>query len=180
VISTVRRAPSAVPAARALVLALGLPLAAAALAACTSGGGAPDVAVPTPEGEAARACRALSQALPDRLLEQRRGELDQDTPYAAVWGEPAIVLRCGVPRPEVLTPGSDAYRPTGTNSFEMDGVSWLLEEEPDGVRSTTTGRTVFVEITMPDDYETSGNPLVDLAPAVDEHIPLDPLYEPPD
>ncbi|MGP3968544.1 DUF3515 domain-containing protein [Streptomyces sp. 6N223] len=170
-ISTVRRALP-VP-----VVTLALTLA---LVSCTSGGDSPDVDVPAPEGEAARACRELARDLPDRVAGQERGTLDQDTPYAAAWGDPAIVLRCGVPRPEVITPGSETYDPYGTDSFEMDGVSWLLEEEPDGVRATTTGRRVFVEVTMPDDYETVGNPLVDLVNAVDEHIPLDPLYEEPE
>jgi hypothetical protein len=171
VISTVRRPlPASV-----VTLALAL-----ALASCTVGGDAPEVNVPAPDDEAARACRELARDLPRRVAGQERGTLDQDTPYAAVWGDPAIVLRCGVPRPEILTPGSDTYDPTDTDSFEVNGVSWLLEEESDGVRSTTTGRTVFVEVTMPDDYETVGNPLIDLAPPVDEHIPVDPLYEEPE
>jgi hypothetical protein len=152
---------------------------ALALASCTSGGDSPDVDVPAPDGEAARACRELARDLPDRVAGQERGTLDQDTPYAAVWGDPAIVMRCGVPQPAIITPGSDTYQATGTDSFEMNGVSWLLEEEPGEVRSTTTGREVFVEVTMPDDYETVGNPLIDLAAAVDRHIPLDPLYLPP-
>lgn len=145
------------------------------LAACTSGGGTPDIAVPEPRGEAAGACRALSRALPDRLTEEERGELDEETPYAAVWGDPAIVLRCGVARPALLTPGNAEYNPMA-DAVEVNGVSWLIEEEPDDVRFTTTERTVFVEVTVPGDYAPEVNPLTGLARPVADHIPLDPLY----
>jgi uncharacterized protein DUF3515 len=174
VISTVRRAlppGTRAPSLAPVVLAL-------ALAACTSGGGSPEVAVPSPDGDAARACRSLSEALPRRVDEQEREALDQDTPYAAVWGDPAIVLRCGVRRPVLLTPGSDSYDPTA-DAVDVNGVPWLMEEETDGIRFTTTERTMFVEVTVPDDYAPEVNPLADLAGAVDEHIPLDPLYAQP-
>ncbi|MEO3749803.1 DUF3515 domain-containing protein [Streptomyces sp. B6B3] len=158
------------PTARRAPLALSLALA---LAACAGGG--PDVEVPTPKGEAAQACRELAPELPRQAGEQERRTLDQDTPYAAVWGDPAIVLRCGVGRPEVITPGSDAYV-LSPDSIEVNGVSWLIEEEADGLRCTTTGREVFVEVTVPDDYETTANPLVEISGPVDRHIPLDALW----
>jgi hypothetical protein len=173
VISTVRRALPPRTSASALA-----PVVALVLAACTSGGGSPEVAVPSPDGEAARACRSLAEALPRRVGEQEREALDQDTPYAAVWGDPAIVLRCGVRSPAMLTPGSDTYDPTA-DAVDVNGVAWLLEEESDGVRFTTTERTMFVEVTVPDDYAPEVNPLTDLAAAVDEHIPADPLYADP-
>ncbi|RKN06631.1 DUF3515 domain-containing protein [Streptomyces radicis] len=161
---TVRRA---LPAASALL----------ALAACASAGAdAPDVAVPAPTGDAAEACRELSADLPERVDGAERGELPESTPFAMVWGDPAIVLRCGVESPGPLTPGSDAYDPVSAEIVGVNEVSWLLERQDGGVRFTTTERTVFVEMTVPDAYAPEVNPLLDVAAAIDAHIPPDPLY----
>ncbi|GAA2457693.1 hypothetical protein GCM10010405_47270 [Streptomyces macrosporus] len=142
-------------------------------AGCTSGDDGPRPHVPSPTGSAAAACRALYDALPERVDGQPRVELESETRYAAVWGDPAIELGCGVPRPEVLTPGSEHYNPT-PDLAEVNGVSWLLEERKDGYRFTTVERTVFVRVTVPDTYTPEINALVDLADAVRETIPEQP------
>ncbi|WP_063784271.1 DUF3515 domain-containing protein [Streptomyces sp. SBT349] len=160
---TVRRA---LPAVSALL----------ALAACGAGPSAPDVAVPSPEGEAADACRALAGELPERMDGAERGELDEDSPFAAVWGDPAIVLRCGVERPGPLTPGSDAYDPLGAEVVGVNRVNWLLEEQDGGVRFTTAEREVFVEVTVPDAYAPEVNPLLDIVDAIERRIPADALW----
>ena len=154
-----------------------LPLVPAGLllAACSSASGTPRVAVPSPTGAAAAACRDLAEALPDRVEGRARAELDVAGPYVAAWGDPAIVLRCGVPRPERLTPGSESYDPAA-DTVTVNEVSWLLEEQPDGIRFTTTERAVFVEVTVPGDYAPEVNPLLDLAAPVAAHIPLDELH----
>jgi hypothetical protein len=77
-----------------------------------------------------------------------------------------------------LTPGSDSYDPLGAEVVGVNEVSWLLEEQPDGVRFTTTDeRAVFIEVTVPDDYAPEINALLDFATPIDRHIPLSPLYE---
>ncbi|WP_062205843.1 DUF3515 family protein [Streptomyces sp. NBRC 109706] len=160
--STVRRAPVLV--------------AVLALAACSSADGAPAVELPTPTGDAADACRALAGELPAVVDGEERQVLDEETPFAAAWGSPAIVLRCGVERPDVLTPDSDAYDPLGVEVVGVNEVSWLLEERADGIRFTTTEREFFVEMTVPDAYAPEVNPLLDVAAPIDRHIPLDELY----
>ncbi|MDT0269368.1 DUF3515 domain-containing protein [Streptomyces sp. DSM 44915] len=162
--STVRRA---LPATAAVLL----------LAACSSASGAPEVEVPEPRGEAADVCRALAEDLPEVVDGQERGELAEETPFAAVWGSPGIVLRCGVPTPAQLDPASDAYDPVYADVVGVNEVSWLLEEEADGIRFTTTERTVPVEMTVPDAYAPEVNPLLDVAEAIDRHVPLDELYQ---
>lgn len=142
------------------------------LAGCADRGPV-EVVAPRPAGEDAAACRAL--ALPGRVADQERGATAGRSPYTAVWGDPAVVLRCGVARPAVLTPGAPSYDPLA-DAVEVNGVSWLLEETGDGVRFTTTQRTVFVEVTVPGAYAPEINALVDLATAVDGGIPQDPLY----
>lgn len=90
--------------------------------------------------------------------------------YTAVWGDPGIELRCGVPRPEVLTPGSEHYNPAA-EAVGVNGVEWLLEEREDGYRFTTTGRSAFVELTVPAEYAPEVGVLTDLADAVKEAVP---------
>ncbi|MDT0308229.1 DUF3515 domain-containing protein [Streptomyces sp. DSM 44917] len=158
---------------------LAVPLAALCGAACAGGSpGGQEIPAPSPSGEAVRACRALAGELPDRVdgeQRQGRGELPE---FTAAWGDPRIALRCGVPRPPVLTPGDDAYNPF-PDIVGINGVDWLVEERDAEVRFTTTGRTVFVELTVPDDYAPEVNPLLDLATPIDAHIPLDALWETP-
>lgn len=136
---------------------------------CGGGDGAPEPPAPTPTGAAARVCRALHSALPDRVDGQRRVG-DTASRYTAEWGDPPIRLRCGVPRPKVLAPGSEHYNPTA-DAAEVNGVTWLLEQRPGGYRFTTTDRAVYVEVTVPDAYRPEINALPDLAAPLRRHVP---------
>lgn len=147
-------------------------LCAAALAPAAGCGTAapPGPAVPEPPGPAAADCRTLHPLLPEEIEGNGREEREPVSEYTAAWGDPPMELRCGVPRPEVLTPGSEHYNPTA-DAVEVNGVEWLLEELPDGYRFTTTGRTAFVEMTVPDRYAPEVGPLTDLAGPVREAVP---------
>lgn len=129
---------------------------------------------PRPTGETAAVCRDLHAVLPGEVEGQRRGTPAEETPYAAFWGDPPIVLRCGVPRPQVLTPGSDTYDPL-SDAVVVNDVSWLLEEEPNGYRFTTTERVVYVEVVVPGAYAPEVGVLVDLAEAVATAVEEKPL-----
>lgn len=126
---------------------------AGVLAGCA---GNPDLpAAPTPTGSVGKACDLVMDALPgtvDRASAQVR------EPYLATWGSPAIVLRCGVNRPEDLRPTS--------RCDVIDGVGWFAEQLPDGWRFTTIGRSGYVEVTVPSHWAPEADALVDLAPAV--------------
>lgn len=145
-------------------------LAALVTAACSSTGDGAGPAVPSPSGRAAEACSALHAELPEDVDGQPRGTADPESVYTAVWGDPAIELRCGVPRPEKLEPGSEEYNPT-SEAVEVNGVSWLLEEREGGHRFTTTDRVAYVELTVPDAYAPEVNALPDLAKAVRQELP---------
>ncbi|MGD9482128.1 DUF3515 domain-containing protein [Streptomyces sp. TRM70308] len=159
------RLPRAVPAAFAGALAL-------AAAACSGSASGP--AVPSPSAAATGPCRQLAEALPERVDGQDRGTTSPRSPYTARWGDPGIDLRCGVPRPERLTPGSEHYNPTA-DAVVVNDVEWLLEEREDGYRFTTVGRTAFVEVTVPGAYAPEVNVLTDLAAPVREAVPQAPL-----
>lgn len=126
--------------------------------------------MPKPAGRAADACRALHEQLPEAVNGRHREATDPKSPYTAAWGDPAIELRCGVPLPEKLSPGSEHYNPTA-EAAEVNGISWLLEQQDGGYRFTTTGRDANVEVTVPEDYAPEIGVLTELAAAVNKTVP---------
>jgi hypothetical protein len=90
----------------------------------------------------------------------------------AAWGDPPITLRCGVPEPDVLRPGTKTYNPSADEAY-VDGVAWLIEKVNDGYRFTAAQRAVYIELDVPSAYTPETNPLVDLASAVIKAVPRD-------
>jgi hypothetical protein len=128
------------------------------VAAC--GGDLDPVEVDPPRltGASAEPCERLVDALPDVLVEQDRREVSPINAAASAWGDPAIVLRCGVREPEALAADSPCY--------VVNDVGWLAEERPGAVVFTTIGRSTYVEVTVPDDYAPEAGVLTDLADPV--------------
>ncbi|MFF3269468.1 DUF3515 domain-containing protein [Streptomyces chrestomyceticus] len=125
---------------------------------------------PAPEGAFARQCRALQKELPRTVDGLERGTADPVSDFTAVWGDPPVKLRCGVPKPAVLTPGSEHYNP-GADAAEVDGVDWLFERQDDGYRFTTVLRKTYVEVSVPGKYAPEVDVLTDLADAVRKTVP---------
>jgi Protein of unknown function (DUF3515) len=105
---------------------------------------------------AAPACGALIKRLPDRVLNRSRTKLD--VAGAAGWGDPAIVLRCGVP----------ATGPTADPCVEYDGLDWVFTETKGTFRFLSYGRNPAIEVRVPASVGRSAAPdaLIDLADAV--------------
>lgn len=156
-------------------LALPALLVFGAAAGCSSAGGPAGPAVPTPPARAAGLCRALHEKLPGSVAGLSRRTADPVSDFTARWGDPAIELRCGVPKPEVVTAGNPHYDPNAP-SVEIDGVEWLPERQPDGsVRCTTTQREAYVEVTLPGKVAGEAGDLgalTDLAAAVAATVPI--------
>ncbi|MEV0372637.1 DUF3515 domain-containing protein [Streptomyces sp. NPDC050636] len=129
-----------------------------------------DIAVPSPKGDAVRHCRALHKELPRTVDGLQRGTAEPVSDFTAIWGDPAVQLRCGVPKPDVLTAGSEHYNPNAEGA-EVNGVRWLFEKQDDGYRFTVVLRKVYVEVTVPGTYAPEVNVLTDLAGAVKKTIP---------
>ena len=64
--------------------------------------------------------------------------------FAAAWGDPPIVLKCGVAVPE-------AYEKT-SEMVVINEVAWFGEEQPNGYIFTAVGRGPLVEVTVPDTH----------------------------
>jgi hypothetical protein len=137
---------------RAGPLAVGLAVAAGLLAGCS---GASSSVAPAPQATSA-ACTGLLTRLPAGVADQIR--VTDPAPGAAAWGDPRILLRCGLP----------PSPPTTTPCIEVNGVDWLFDETGDGFRLTTYGRRPAVQLDVPAGYGRSkaNAAMVDLAPAV--------------
>ena len=134
----------------------GIVVVAGLVAACSAG--PVEVTATSPSGAAARECAALVAALPDVVADQERRDVSPEDAPAAAWGEPPIVLRCGVPKPAGLRPESPC--------FVVNDVGWFADEEPDRVVFTTIGRSTYVEMVVPNEYSPQANALPPVAAAI--------------
>ncbi|MFG2329231.1 DUF3515 domain-containing protein [Streptomyces sp. NPDC048604] len=152
--------PFALPVA-ALAAAVLLP----AVAGCSPTDAAASVPVPSPPAEEAGYCRALHDALPQTLSGFDRSEAEPESDLTAAWGDGAIVLRCGVPRPEKM---SDPQ----ASGLDVNGVGWLLEVQRSGApRFTSTYRKTYVEVTLDERFTHDSGPLIGLAEPVAKTVP---------
>lgn len=116
------------------------------------------------------ACRDLLAAMPPTLDadgdELERRELAQPAPPGAVaWGEPAIVLRCGLGRPAELNPTSRLLDVSGVDFLEIGdeiATTWVAVDRP-----------VYVAITLP--RGTGSGPLQQLAAELQGVLPVGPV-----
>jgi hypothetical protein len=133
--------------------------------ACSSG--PPDIESGDLSPADARTCRALVADLPDTLAGQPAVEVTGDREYGAAWGDPPIVLTCGV-GPVDLTdvPGCT----------EVDGVGWLVPpgqtEGDEDATFTADGYRPRVRLEVPHDYlpEKGAAALTELAGPVKRHL----------
>lgn len=120
----------------------------------------PPVTVPpVPRGRAAdRFCPDFLAALPQKLEGFSRREVSAGDQYFLAWGEPPIIVRCGVPRPAGLRATSLLQN--------VDGVDWYEK----GPTWTAVGRAVYVSARVPQGVAGQGV-LVDVGRVVREKLP---------
>jgi hypothetical protein len=122
----------------------------------------PDTDVPAAQQ---KPCASLVEALPDSVSDQERRDTTGN-PLSAAWGDPAIVLRCGVGTPA-------DYDPL-TGCQTANGVDWYVPEEGMNdqkvdVVMTTYGRVPAVEVKLPARYRPPVAAMVDLTDAIKKH-----------
>jgi hypothetical protein len=153
---------------------IGLPALALLLitVGCSSADDGASAAVPRPGARAAALCRTLDGVLPATVDDESREDPEPASQLTAGWGNPAIILRCGVPRPpKMVDPSVSQGLDPDAVAGGVDGVDWLMEKADGGAyRFTTASRLVYVEVTVPADRDRSAV-LIDLAPAVKKAIP---------
>ena len=142
-------------------------MAATGLVLGGCGDGTVEVEAPELAGDAARTCTSLVDALPSTVDGAERRTVEPSDAPAAAWGDPAIVLRCGVPMPEEF----DEF----ATCQETNGVGWFIPEEqmtgsPEEITMTTIGRAVNVEVSLPREHWPPAAAMVDLAGPIKETV----------
>jgi hypothetical protein len=123
------------------------------------------VAAFSPEPGTQPGCADLVAALPDVVADAVRRDIEPPRPATAAWGDPPVILRCGVP-----VPVADPTTPV----LEVDGVRWLPVPGEGGTFFTTVDRVATVEVAVPDDYAPEADVLSDLTGPVTVLVPEAP------
>jgi hypothetical protein len=118
-------------------------------------------APPAATGTVEATCAQVISGLPLQL-----GPLSPrtiQTERAVAWGDPAIILRCGVARPTDLAPGST------TPAVLVGNVYWFRTSRGDSDVFTSIDRAVYVEVSVP--RKQSYMPLPTLGAAIAAKLP---------
>jgi hypothetical protein len=107
----------------------------------------------------AAACRDLVDDLPETMAGHERRNLAGDTAYGAAWGDPAIVLTCGVPKPDDFVDTSTCVQVDDAGWFVPDGVIAAAVDEGDqslDVPMTEMNHRPRVHVLVPAEYRPEG------------------------
>jgi hypothetical protein len=130
------------------------------LAGCSPG--ATPVPVPSPAPEVAAACTQLVQALPAKVLDQKRRKTTPESALTTAYGDPPIEITCGVAPPAGMAEAQ-------SQCFEVNGVGWFAKQVQNGYIFTTIGRALYVEVAVPSKYSPEANALTDVSDAIQKH-----------
>lgn len=108
------------------------------------------------------ACESLDSDLPEVVSDAVRRDVRGEPAGVVAWGEPPVVLRCGVGLPP-------EYEPDAVLT-ELNGVAWLPIDGVGGEFFATVDRDPIVEVAIPDAYEPAVV-LGDLGSAILDHVP---------
>jgi hypothetical protein len=110
-------------------------------AGTTSATGPPVVGEVDAPGSSGKYCATLMSALPKDLSGLSERTLADPTPGVAAWGDPAVVLRCGLTDPVELTCSSALE--------QISGVAWLALSDQSGTTFVAADRPVRIAVTIP-------------------------------
>jgi hypothetical protein len=101
-------------------------------------------------------------ALPLELGGEPPRRVQSESLFAYAWGEPPVVLVCGVDRP--------AGYVAGVSAIQIEGVQWYVDtSDPDSIVWTTVDRPVYVQITLPASVDSA--PVTALCPEIAAALP---------
>ena len=122
------------------------------------------VTVPDASGATRAVCARLVDRLPTHLDGHRSRVVEPASPLTHAWGDPPIVLRCGVPKPA-------GYSPDSVQTAEVDNVQWFQQVTAKTVHWTAIRTNVNIEVDVPTSYAAQGALLVELGGAIRTSIP---------
>ena len=112
-------------------------------------------------GEVAATCTDLVAGLPDEVDPGvARRPVTADAQRTAAWGEPPVLLACGVAPPERLS-----------EPVTVNDVQWNIRDSGASFTWTTTDRVVPVEVVVPDGYDNPAEIVNPIATVVAERVP---------
>ncbi|MGY1617691.1 DUF3515 domain-containing protein [Geodermatophilus sp. SYSU D00691] len=92
-------------------------------------------------------CTTLLGAMPLELAGELSRPVQSDSPFVYAWGDPPVVLRCGVDRPA----GFDVT----ASLIQINAVQWFVDDsDPDVVVWTAVDRPVHVEVRIPSSIDS--------------------------
>lgn len=119
------------------------------------------------------ACEAFVADLPEVLADEERVEVTPADALGAAYGDPAVTVTCGVPVPEGFDQTAQCQ--------VANGVGWYLP--PEQLDSTevdaelsAAGNRPVVQVVVPAGEgrgDTAAAAIAELAPLVEEHLPLE-------
>lgn len=110
------------------------------------------------------ACSSLMETVPVVVDGQQIRAVTPERADAVAWGNPPILLLCGVTPPEDLTATSSL--------IDIGGVTWFAQPLRNGTAFFTVDRSATVEIRVPRDFEPEASIVVELAPYIADAVPL--------
>lgn len=120
------------------------------------------VEVPAVTPAAEEHCPAVMGTLPLELAGEQSRPVESDSPFAYAWGEPPVVLVCGVDRPAGWVVSAAA--------IQINGVQWYVDtSDRDTTVWTTVDRPVYVEIRLPATVDSA--PVTALTAALAQALP---------
>ena len=132
------------------------------VAACSADTNAVDASDLSPAD--AGVCRDLVDALPETLAGHDQVEVTGDTAYGAAWGDPPILLTCGV----------DAVDLTNVPPCTVvNGVGWIVQESDGATILTADGYRPRVQVRVPDDYDQPASTVTGLASLLKGRLQLE-------
>ena len=119
-----------------------------------------DVPPVSPEAEAN--CPGLMELMPLELAGEQSRPVQSDSPFAYAWGEPPIVLVCGVDPPAGFV--------AGVGLIQIEGVQWYVDtDDPDTTVWTAVDRSVYLQISLPSSVDSA--PVTELAAEIAAALP---------
>ena len=126
------------------------------------------VPLPGPAPADAALCARVHAGLPAKVGQHASRGVKPRSEFTAAWGNPAVVLTCGVLPPAGL-------RGSGTAPLGINGVAWLESPGAGTVDYTVVDRGVFIRVAIPREYAGQSSILLDLSDAVSAALPPKPI-----
>jgi hypothetical protein len=102
------------------------------------------------------------RGLPLELMGEPSRRVKSDSPFAYAWGDPPVVLVCGVDRP--------AGWVVGESALQINGVQFYVDtSDPDTTVWTAVDRPVYVQISLPASVDSA--PVTALTPQIAAALP---------